>query len=204
MRAAGASGEVTEVPDLVSHADDRIPASDQILVHGHPRTRRSDVDAERGVHHQNGVGREECCHASDRMAAPQGKREEPAHCLSSRWLDLCGLKRARCLLISKRQCSPASLAARRRVQELWVAAIHSSTRPYSVEVFLMRNLLLGLAVLAATACASVPLAQSKPLPPASSDVMPPVELTITMDGDKPRCAPAERNCPPTRTWNFTS
>lgn len=106
-----------------------------------------------------------------------------------------GLKRARCRSYPRDSALQASLAARRRVQELWVAAIHSSTRPYSVEVFLMRNLLLGLAVLAATACASGALAQSKPLPPASSDVMPPVELTITMDGDKPRCAPAELKLP---------
>lgn len=64
-----------------------------------------------------------------------------------------------------------------------------------VEVFLMRNVLLGLGVLAVTACASGALAQSKPLPPASSDIMPPVELTITMDGDKPICAPSELKLP---------
>lgn len=38
---------------------------------------------------------------------------------------------------------------------------------------------------------SFAFAQGKPLPPASTDVMPPIELTITMDGDKPVCAPAE-------------
>jgi hypothetical protein len=59
----------------------------------------------------------------------------------------------------------------------------------------MRYGLLGLGALAATSFASAALAQSKPLPPASSDAMPPVELTITMDGDKPVCAPAELKLP---------
>ena len=35
------------------------------------------------------------------------------------------------------------------------------------------------------------LAQAKDLPPPSSDSMPPIELTITMDQGKPVCAPAE-------------
>ena len=59
----------------------------------------------------------------------------------------------------------------------------------------MRYALLGLGALAASTCAGGAFAQSKPLPPASSDAMPPVELTITMDGDKPICAPAELKLP---------
>lgn len=35
------------------------------------------------------------------------------------------------------------------------------------------------------------LAQAKPLGPPSSDSMPPIELTITLDNGKPVCAPAE-------------
>jgi hypothetical protein len=35
------------------------------------------------------------------------------------------------------------------------------------------------------------LAQAKDLPPPSSDVMPPIELDISMDNGKPVCAPAE-------------
>lgn len=59
----------------------------------------------------------------------------------------------------------------------------------------MRYVLLGLGTLAATISSSGAFAQSKPLPPASSDAMPPIELTITMDGDKPVCAPAELKLP---------
>ncbi|KQP96721.1 hypothetical protein [Methylobacterium sp. Leaf117] len=59
----------------------------------------------------------------------------------------------------------------------------------------MRYGLLGLSALAVTSFATGVVAQSKPLPPASSDVMPPVELTIRMEGDKPVCAPAELKLP---------
>ncbi|MGU3359089.1 anaerobic typically selenocysteine-containing protein [Methylobacterium sp. M6A4_1b] len=59
----------------------------------------------------------------------------------------------------------------------------------------MRYAVLGLGALVATSFAGAAFAQSKPLPPASSDAMPPVELTITMDGDKPVCAPAELKLP---------
>lgn len=59
----------------------------------------------------------------------------------------------------------------------------------------MRYAWLGLGALAATISTSAAFAQSKPLPPASSDAMPPIELTITMDGDKPVCAPAELKLP---------
>jgi hypothetical protein len=38
-------------------------------------------------------------------------------------------------------------------------------------------------------------AQGKPLPAPSSAVMPPVELTITAEGGKPVCAPAELRLP---------
>jgi len=43
----------------------------------------------------------------------------------------------------------------------------------------------------ALALGSSLLAQAKPLAPPSSDAMPPIELTITMDKGKPVCAPAE-------------
>lgn len=34
-------------------------------------------------------------------------------------------------------------------------------------------------------------AETKPLPPPSSNVMPPIELTVTLENGKPVCAPAE-------------
>lgn len=37
----------------------------------------------------------------------------------------------------------------------------------------------------------VALAQGKPLPPPSTDAMPPIEFTITLQDGKPVCAPAE-------------
>ena len=56
----------------------------------------------------------------------------------------------------------------------------------------MRQARLGFAstgfLLLATATGH---AQGKPLPAPASAVMPPVELTITMEGGKPVCAPAE-------------
>ncbi|MFC6788258.1 anaerobic typically selenocysteine-containing protein [Methylobacterium komagatae] len=45
--------------------------------------------------------------------------------------------------------------------------------------------------LAFTFLPAVAMAQGKPLPPASTDVMPPIALTITMEDGKPVCAPAE-------------
>ena len=112
-----------------------------------------------------------------------------------KWLDLSGAQAGAMSLISIRKCSwnpPCGALPR----EGTLPHCHSffDVIPF-VEVFLMRNVLLGLGMLAVTACASGALAQSKPLPPASSDVMPPVELTITMDGDKPICAPAELKLP---------
>ena len=112
-----------------------------------------------------------------------------------KWLDLSGAQAGAMSLISMRKCSwnqPCGALPR----EGTLPHCHSffDVTPF-VEVFLMRNVLLGLGMLAVTACASGALAQSKPLPPASSDVMPPVELTITMDGDKPICAPAELKLP---------
>lgn len=55
----------------------------------------------------------------------------------------------------------------------------------------MRHILFGLGALAATLAAGPVLAQGKPLPAPASDVMPPVELTIGMEGGKPVCTPAE-------------
>jgi hypothetical protein len=60
---------------------------------------------------------------------------------------------------------------------------------------ILRYAMFGLVALSATAFGNAALAQSKPLPPASSGAMPPVELTITMDGDIPVCAPAELRLP---------
>ncbi len=75
MRAAGPSRKVAEVPDLVSHPDDRIPAGDQGLVmslYG-PEDHTSTLN-EGGIT-KMGVGCEECCHASYQMAAPRWGRE---------------------------------------------------------------------------------------------------------------------------------
>lgn len=47
---------------------------------------------------------------------------------------------------------------------------------------------LGLAF---TLLPAIALAQGKPLPPPSSDVTPPIEMTISMKDGKPDCAPAE-------------
>ncbi|MCJ2015431.1 cupredoxin domain-containing protein [Methylobacterium sp. J-076] len=47
---------------------------------------------------------------------------------------------------------------------------------------------LGLAL---SLLPTLALAEGKPLPPPSSDVVPPIELTITMKDGKPVCAPAE-------------
>lgn len=59
----------------------------------------------------------------------------------------------------------------------------------------MRHGLIALGALAALLPAAPAFAQSKPLPAPTSDAMPPVELTITMDGNKPVCAPAELRLP---------
>ncbi|WP_375464943.1 anaerobic typically selenocysteine-containing protein [uncultured Methylobacterium sp.] len=60
----------------------------------------------------------------------------------------------------------------------------------------MRHARLGLASLGLALLATAQgHAQGKPLPPPASDAMPPVELTITMDGGKPVCAPAELRLP---------
>lgn len=59
----------------------------------------------------------------------------------------------------------------------------------------MRHGLIGLGALAALLSAGPAFAQGKPLPQPASDAMPPVELTITMEGNKPVCAPAEMRLP---------
>lgn len=59
----------------------------------------------------------------------------------------------------------------------------------------MRNALLSLGVVAAMASPTIAFAEGKPLPPASSSSTVQGELTITMDGDKPVCAPAELKLP---------
>jgi hypothetical protein len=63
------------------------------------------------------------------------------------------------------------------------------------EVMILRYAMFGLVVLSATAFGDAALAQNKPLPPASSGEMPLVELSISLDGDKPVCAPAELRLP---------
>ena len=55
----------------------------------------------------------------------------------------------------------------------------------------MRNPLPNLATVAFVLLAGPAYAQGKPLAAPASDAMPPVELTISMDGGKPVCAPAE-------------
>ncbi len=54
---------------------------------------------------------------------------------------------------------------------------------------------LALGLLAVLLAPAAALAQGKPLPPPSSDAMPPVELSIAMEGDRPVCAPAELRLP---------
>ena len=49
--------------------------------------------------------------------------------------------------------------------------------------------------MAALLTGSSVLVQAKPLAPPASDVMPPVEITITMDGTKAVCAPKEITLP---------
>ncbi|GJE58315.1 cupredoxin domain-containing protein [Methylobacterium trifolii] len=59
----------------------------------------------------------------------------------------------------------------------------------------MRHSLPTLATLAALVLAGPACAQGKPLAKPASDAMPPVELTIGMDGGKPVCEPAELRLP---------
>lgn len=58
----------------------------------------------------------------------------------------------------------------------------------------MRQLTMASLALATTLCASSAYAQGKLGPPAS-DAMPPVELTINMQGKKPICEPTELKLP---------
>lgn len=58
----------------------------------------------------------------------------------------------------------------------------------------MRRLSMSLAALAASLCGTAACAQGKLGPPAS-DVMPPVELTINLQGKKPLCEPTELKLP---------
>lgn len=58
----------------------------------------------------------------------------------------------------------------------------------------MRHLPMSLVTLAAALCATGALAQGKLGPPAS-DAMPPVELTVNMQGKKPICEPTELRLP---------
>ncbi|WP_375455885.1 anaerobic typically selenocysteine-containing protein [uncultured Methylobacterium sp.] len=60
----------------------------------------------------------------------------------------------------------------------------------------MRHARLGPASVGLLFLATVPgHAQGKPLPAPASAVVPPVELTITLEGGKPVCAPAELRLP---------
>jgi len=59
----------------------------------------------------------------------------------------------------------------------------------------MPTLVRGAAALVACLTAGPVFAQGKPLPPPASDVMPPVELTISLKDGKPVCAPAELRLP---------
>ena len=55
----------------------------------------------------------------------------------------------------------------------------------------MRNALPNLAALAIVLLAGPAYAQGKPLPAPASDATPPVEITISLEGGKPVCAPTE-------------
>ena len=55
----------------------------------------------------------------------------------------------------------------------------------------MRHPVIGIGALTALVLASPTLAYAKSLGPAASDVMPPVEITVSMDGSKAVCAPSE-------------
>jgi len=59
----------------------------------------------------------------------------------------------------------------------------------------LRSVLPGLALAAILLSSSHALAEGKPLPPPASTAVPTVELTVTMDGDKPVCAPADLRLP---------
>ena len=59
----------------------------------------------------------------------------------------------------------------------------------------MRNALPNLAALAIVLLAGPAHAQGKPLPAPASDATPPVEMTISLEGGKPVCAPAELQLP---------
>ena len=59
----------------------------------------------------------------------------------------------------------------------------------------MRNALYAAGALITLALSGPAFAQGKPLAPPVSDAMPPLELTIGMDGGKPVCAPAEISLP---------
>lgn len=56
---------------------------------------------------------------------------------------------------------------------------------------MMRNTSTTAFALALTLVPTIALAQGKPLPAPSSDVTPPIELTIDLKDGKPVCAPAE-------------
>ncbi|MDP4023050.1 anaerobic typically selenocysteine-containing protein [Methylobacterium sp. NEAU 140] len=59
----------------------------------------------------------------------------------------------------------------------------------------MRRTLLAACALAVPLLPAAALAEGKPLPPPASAVMPPVELTISMQDGKPVCAPQEIRLP---------
>lgn len=68
-------------------------------------------------------------------------------------------------------------------------------RAASPETAPVKHTLQSLSALGAVLLGGIACAGAKPLAPAASDAMPPVELTITMDGGKPVCAPAELRLP---------
>ncbi len=56
---------------------------------------------------------------------------------------------------------------------------------------MIRNVSLNAGVIAALLFSGPAYPQGKPLPAPASDAMPPVEVTVSMEGGKPVCAPAE-------------
>jgi hypothetical protein len=66
----------------------------------------------------------------------------------------------------------------------------------------MRHVSAAAFGLALSMLPALALAEGKPLPPPSSDATPPIALTITLDGDKPVCDPAELLVPANTNVTF--
>ena len=60
----------------------------------------------------------------------------------------------------------------------------------------LRRALAAALILSAPLAAPCAIAEEKPSTPSkAADTLPPVELTLDMEGDKPRCSPAELRLP---------